>query len=194
MPMDPARKVATYADLAALPEGEFAELRGGEIVTQPAPRPRHGRTQRVLGSVLGGPFDDDGFGGPGGWWIFIEVEVRLGSEVVRPDLVGWRGARLVDTDQRPFDVVPDWTCEVIAPSTASRDRVYKRRLYAKHGVAHYWIVDPHARTLEALELNVGTWRDAGTFDDTAIARAAPFEATEVAVGRLFLPRTSAPEE
>ena len=35
---------------------------------------------------------------------------------------------------------------------------------------------------------------AGTFDETAIARAVPFEATEIAVGRLFLPRTSAPEE
>jgi Uma2 family endonuclease len=154
--------------------------------------PRHSKSQRVLGSVIGAPFDDDdGTGGPGGWYIFIEVEVRLGDDVIRPDLSGWRRERLANPDQRPFDTVPDWVCEVLSPSTAARDRVYKRRLYAKHGVGSYWLVDPDARTLEALELRDGVWSDAGTFDDTATARVRPFEAVEIAVGRLFLPPTDA---
>jgi Uma2 family endonuclease len=193
--VEPARRFASYADLEALPEGVRGEILGGEIVTQPSARPRHTRTQRILGSVIGKPYDDDdGSGGPGGWWIYIESEVRLGHDVVRPDLSGWRRERLTDTDQRPFEVVPDWVCEVLSPSTASRDRVTKRHLYARHGVRHYWVVDPDALTLEALELRDGVWHDGGVFDETATARVAPFEAVEVAVGRLFLPRTSPPED
>lgn len=36
--------------------------------------------------------------------------------------------------------------------------------------------------------------DAGAFDESAVARVAPFEAVELAVGRLFLPRTESEEQ
>ncbi len=190
---NPVRPIPTYADLLALPEGERAEILDGHVVTAPAPRPRHSRPQRALGRFIGGPFDDDdGFGGPGGWWIFVEVDVLLGPHVVRPDLSGWRRERLPEPDQRPIAVTPDWVCEILSASDPARDRVTKRRIYAEHGVLHYWIVDPDARTLEASSLEAGRWVDAGSFDDSETARIAPFEAVELPVGRLFLPRP--PEE
>src|SRR5512134_1070977 len=98
--MDPAHKLATYADLQALPESVKGEIIGGSLVTMPSPRPRHSHVQRALGRFIGGPFhDDDGFGGPGGWWIFIDVDVALGMhDIVRPDLVGIRRERLADPD------------------------------------------------------------------------------------------------
>jgi hypothetical protein len=52
-------------------------------------------------------------------------------------------------------------------------------------------VDPEARTLEAFSLVGGKWTDAGSFDETALARIPPFEAVELPVGRLFLPKVSA---
>jgi Uma2 family endonuclease len=193
----PARKPersATYADLAALPEGVRGEIFDGAVETQPAPLPRHSNAQRVLGARIGGPFqDDDGRGGPGGWWIFPDVDVQLPSgDVVRPDLAGWRRERLPDPgDIQPIAVVPDWVCEIVSPTPASRrrDRVKKRHLYAQAGVAFYWLVDPDDRTLEGLALRDGGWFEVGVYDDTAIVRIAPFEAIELEVGRLFLPRT-----
>ncbi|HVY47636.1 MAG TPA: Uma2 family endonuclease [Minicystis sp.] len=166
------------------------------MVLHPAPRPRHSKPQRALGAFIGKPFDDDdGFGGPGGWWIFVEDDVELSThDVVRPDLSGFRRARMPGPDQRPNRVRPDWVCEIVSPSSAARDRVAKRRLYAEHGIPFYWIVDPDARTLEALALDGGGWRDAGTFDETAVARIPPFEAVEVPVGRLFLPAPAGCDE
>lgn len=125
--MHAAKKLAVYEDLAALPDGVKAEIRAGTITTLPAPRPRHSRAQRSLARFVGGPFDDDDdFGGPGGWWIFVEVDVRFDRhEVVRPDLVGWRRERLAARDTRPIDVVPDWVCEILSPSTQAHDRVEK---------------------------------------------------------------------
>lgn len=188
--MDTARRLATYDDLCALGDDVRAEIVAGEIVTMPAPLPRHARSQRALGSFIGRPFDDDDDrGGPGGLWILPEVDVRLSAhDVVRPDVTGWRRARLPEPwDARPIDVTPDWVCEVLSPSSVARDRVTKRNLYAKHGIPFYWLVDPEARTLEALRLEAGRWVDAGSFDDRAVARVPPFEQIEIEVGRLFPP-------
>lgn len=188
---DLAARLATYADLLSLPEDVRAEVLAGTVVTSPAPLPKHSRAQRSLGSFLGRPFDDDdGYGGPGGWWIFVEVDVQLGPhDIVRPDLAGWRRERLANPgDLRPITVVPDWVCEVLSPSTAAQDKITKRALYARSGIRSYWIVDVDAHTLEAFELLDQRWVLAGTYGDDALARIAPFEQIELAVGRLFLPK------
>jgi hypothetical protein len=61
-------------------------------------------------------------------------------------------------------------------------------LYARAGVAHYSLIDPEARVLEALSLRGGSWVELGVYDDSATARIAPFDAIELEVGRLFLPK------
>ncbi len=190
--MDPARKLATFADLAALGDGAHAEILDGVVVEAAPPLPEHGRAQRSVSRYIGGPFDDDdGRGGPGGWWILTEVDVELAAhQVVRPDLAGWRRERLPRPwGRRPVTVTPDWICEIVSPARPAVDRVRKRALYAEHGVPFYWIVDPAARTLEALRLDAAAheWREVGAYDDASVARGAPFEAVELEVGRLFPP-------
>lgn len=187
----PAEKLATYADLLRLPDDVRAEVLSGQIVTAPAPLPRHSKVQGAVRRFIGGPFDDDdGHGGPGGWWSFVEVDIQLGRhDVVRPDLAGWRRERLPDPgNQRPITIVPDWICEVLSPSTAALDRVTKQKLYAERGVGHYWIIDVEARTLEAYELAAGRWLVIDTYDETTTARVPPFAEVELPIGRLFLPR------
>jgi Uma2 family endonuclease len=186
----PPSKLATYADLLALPEDARAEIIGGQVVTAPSPLPTHGRTQLTLGRFIGGPYDqDDGHGGPGGWWIFAEVDIQLSPhDVVRPDLCGFRRARLTSPGHtRPLTVVPDWVCEILSPSTTKHDRVTKRALYAKSGIPHYWIVDTEARVLEAFKLVDGQWMITGSYGDEDNARIEPFEEIELPVGRLFMP-------
>ncbi len=183
---------ATYEDLLRLPADTRGEVLAGELILAPSPCPRHSRTQRALGRFIGGPFDDDdGHGGPGGWWILVEVDIRLSAhDIVRPDLAGWGRDRLgADPwDTLPVDVVPDWVCEVLSPGNAAHDRVTKRRLYARHRVPYYWIVDPHPRTLEALRLEGELWVETGSWGDGDVARVEPFEALALDVGRLFTPR------
>jgi Uma2 family endonuclease len=78
--------------------------------------------------------------------------------------------------------VPDWVCEVLSPSTVRKDRVLKMKVYARHGVAHLWLVDPLARTLETYILHEGQWTVAGLYTDAEEVRAAPFEAVTLALG------------
>jgi len=119
-----APELLTYAALLDLDESVRAEILSGELVVSPAPLPRHSKAQGAVRRFVGGPFDDDhGRGGPGGWWIFVEVDVQLG----------------------PHDV-------------------------------------------EALALEGRHWKELGVWDEEAVERIAPFEAVELEIARLFLPR------
>jgi Uma2 family endonuclease len=147
--------------------------------------------QSSIATAIGSPFNyDGGGGGPGGWWILTETLVQFDPDTYRPDIAGWRRERLPDPGSHTvIPVIPDWCCEVVSRSNASNDRVKKRRAYARAGVRHYWLVDPEARVLEALELDVGQWRECGAWDDTAQdARIPPFEAVALDVGRFFFPQ------
>jgi Uma2 family endonuclease len=197
--VEPARKLATFEDLLRLGDDVRAEVFDGHVIVSPPPLPEHGRVQRSLSRYLGGPFDDDdGRGGPGGWWILSEVDVQLAPhQLVRPDLAGWRRERLPSPwGRRPLEVVPDWICEIVSPARPADDRVKKRRIYAAHGVPFYWIVDPAARTIEALRLDreASEWREIGAYDgaEESTARIPPFEAIELEIGRVFPPRPPEP--
>jgi len=187
MSSDPAHRLATYDDVLAA--DERVEVIGGQLETLPSARPRHGRVARAIAGAIGGPFDDDdGRGGPGGWWILTEVDVRLSPhDIVRPDVAGWRKERLTDLDTLPIDVRPDWVCEVLSPGTRLRDTRDKRRLFASAGISHYWLLDPDDRTLLALVLESDRWTEQGLYAEGDLARIAPFEALELDVGRLFPP-------
>ncbi len=188
--MQPAKRLATFDDLLALPEEARAEVIAGQLENAPSPLPEHAWAVDALTGSVGGPFGRDP-SGPGGWWIFSELDVRFTPhDIVRPDVSGWRRDRLpTPWGTRPIDVVPDWVCEILSPSNAAHDRVKKANLYAQHRVPFLWLVDPAERLLEAFRLGDGVWIRFGSYDDTARARIAPFEALELNVGQLFPPRS-----
>ena len=181
---------ATYADLEAVPPHLVAEILRGRLVTHPRPRARHSRSHFRLSSVLGGPFDE-GIGGPGGWYFLTEPELHLGDEVCVPELAGWRIEQIPPPPKPdPFDGVkvhlaPDWVCEILSPSTEKYDRHEKREIYAEAGIGHLWLVDQRIQLVEAFALRDGIWELIGTFSGDAAVRIAPFDAVEIALGRIW---------
>lgn len=180
-------KPRLYDQLLALPENVAGEILNGELYAQPRPAGRHALVERGLGGNLIYPFDF-GRGGPGGWWIIPEPEVHFvrDVEVAVPDLAGWRRERMpsVPEDHR-FEVVPDWACEILSPSTIQKDRVVKLPLYARYGVAHVWLVDPLAQTLEAFELHEGRWLLIAALKDDDRVAVPPFDAAEFSLADLW---------
>lgn len=85
------------------------------------------------------------------------VDVVLGpSTVVQPDVVlVCDPARLANG--RYVDGPPELVIEVLSPATARRDRLVKRDLYERVGVALYGIADPEAATLECYRLDAGRY-------------------------------------
>ena len=181
----PFDRPATYEDLVALPDTLVAEIVNGELHASPRPAPRHVRAGSLLGVRLGGPYDD-GIGGPGGWWILDEPELHLGRDVLVPDLAGWRRSRMPRLPEAAyFPLAPDWICEILSPSTAMLDRSKKLGLYAREQVAHAWLIDPLARTLEVLRLQNGHWSILGAHAGAEVVRADPFSEIELTLQSLW---------
>ena len=153
--------------------------------TTPRPAPRHAAAYTGLAGALHGPFDR-GRGGPGGWIILCEPEIHLADNVIVPDLAGWRRQRLPSLPAEVhFTLAPDWICEVLSPATAAMDRTTKLAIYAREGVAHAWLVDPVAQTLEVLRLENSRWSIVATGAARDIVRAEPFAAIELDLSLLW---------
>lgn len=182
---DPARKVATYEDVLNAPRNMVAEIVDGELRLFPRPATPHAAAASALGDELGPPFKR-GRGGPGGWLIVHEPELHLQSDILVPDLAGWRRERLPVLPNGPFlTLAPDWLCEVLSPSTAKVDRAQKLPIYARERVSHVWLVDPNLRTLEVLDLDGSSWRLLAVHRDDDRVRAKPFDAIELDLGLLW---------
>jgi Uma2 family endonuclease len=184
-----ARRRATLDDFWAIPEStRFHELIGGELIEKAAPSGEHGSAQGGVVGALYGPFQrPSGRGGPGGWWIATEVEVMFDtSEVVRPDVVGWRRERCPTRPVGiPVTVKPDWICEVISPSNATDDTVKKLRLFHRLAIPHYWLVDPRDTTLTVMRWSAAGYVTVLRAERGETVRAEPFDAIELVVGTLF---------
>ena len=138
--------VTTIEQLLALPyDGQRHELLDGVHAVTPAPLLPHQRIIlsliRVLDPVCVGREEVELF--------FSPADVILTPRtLVQPDVFIVR-----KTPGKPLRAwsevgVPLLAIEVLSPSTASRDRGVKRRIYQNAGVGEYWIVDMDARLIE----------------------------------------------
>ncbi|HEY5243191.1 MAG TPA: Uma2 family endonuclease [Polyangiaceae bacterium] len=185
-----AQRLATAEDLLRLGDDAHVEVIRGAIVEKAAPTGEHAGAQSYVTLLIKGPFQrrPGGSGGPGGWWILTEVDVEFAThEVYRPDIAGWRRERVPEHPRgRPLRVRPDWVCEVLSPSNASRDLVEKMSTFHQCELPHYWIVDPEHETL-----TVYRWTREGYVVAFVAGKAArrvraePFDAIEIDVGLLF---------
>ncbi|HEX8819928.1 MAG TPA: Uma2 family endonuclease [Archangium sp.] len=180
---------AAYSALDALPMGWVGEILDEELVASPRPAPGQARAAFMLGVELGERLDPRR-GGSGRWCFLRAPELRLGRDVLVPDLAGWRRDRLVEplTPDEPFlTLAPDWVCEVLAPSTAALDRTRKLPAYARAGVSHVWLVDPSAHTLEVFQRVKRGWLLVDSHEGDTVVRAEPFASLALELSSLWLP-------
>jgi Uma2 family endonuclease len=135
------------ADYWALPEGERVELILGELLVSPAPKTLH---QIVVGRLFARLQSAELQGG--GLALLAPADVVLSDDaILQPDLLYVSAGRRRIVGER-VQGPPDLVIEVISEGAERRDRVDKLALYARYGVAEYWIVDPRAQSIEFLLL------------------------------------------
>lgn len=184
----PRMSAATLADLLALPEDERKryELIEGAMVERGAASGLHGGVQTLVIEAIGPFHRRPGGRWPGGWWFATETDVYFDEEsTLRPDVAGWRRDRVPDRPvEMPVMVRPDWVCEILSTNRRN-DLIRKKRVYHRHQVPHYWIIDPVEESLSVLR-----WTPDGYFEILAAergeeVRAEPFEVLPLKVGTLF---------
>jgi Uma2 family endonuclease len=170
----------TLADLATLGEDARPELIDGVLYQFAATPSVHKHIiDRIVMSVR--KVYDLGKRGPGGWWIEPEFAFRTsGSDVLRPDVLGWKKERLTRVPV-PGRVrkSPDWVCEIVSPTTLAHDLGVKREAYARAGVRYRWYINPETRVLQTFELKRGQWIETRVFCDDDVVRAEPFASVAI---------------
>ncbi len=107
------------------------------------------------------------------------------SELFRPDIAGWRRDRLEELPEEvPITVRPDWICEILSKNRRV-DLIKKKRVYHRHNVQHYWIIDPLEETLAVHRWHTDGYVEVLIADRSERVRAEPFAAIDFCVGVLF---------
>ena len=135
----------TVDEVLAFPDdGNRYELVDGELLVRPAPAPRHQKVATRLCAWIEGYLVRQ----PGRAELFVSpADITWDREkLVQPDLF----VVPVSEVSRSWETVRTLllAIEIVSPSSARGDRLVKRRLYQRQGVATYWIVDPDARLVE----------------------------------------------
>ena len=183
-----SQRLYSWHDYRAWDDGERWELIGGEpYCMSPAPSSRHQAIVTDLAVLLHGSLADDRCR------TFVSpIDVKLSEhDVVQPDMVV-----VCDRSQiheTHIEGPPALVIEVLSPSTSRHDRVRKLQLYARFGVAEYWIVKPYPAMVEVLQLAGETYRITGVYTDIDVLRSPTFPELAIELAKAFtLP--VAPEE
>ena len=140
-----------YRSLVATSDKRY-ELFDGDILMIPSPTTTHQQVSRNLGFLLLAHVRAHKLG-----TVFhAPMDVVFGAgadrEVAQPDLLFVRAERRGIIGHDAVEGAPDLVVEILSPGTEARDCGYKKSLYARFGVAEYWVVDPKAQAIELLAL------------------------------------------
>lgn len=143
------KKKFTYEDYQKTPDDKRHELIGGELFMAPAPIPHHQKVSRELefqllqfvkknnlGEIFDAPCD-----------VYLDDE-----NVVQPDILFISKDRIAIIGEKNIKGAPDLIIEIISESSAYRDMVQKKKLYARFGVKEYWIVVPEQMSIDIYRL------------------------------------------
>lgn len=172
----------TYQDYLWLPEDKRWEVLGGDLAMVPAPSWSHQTILKRLFRILDEHVTARGLGEV----MFAPLDVVLSEEdVVQPDLLYIARDRLAIVTHRGVEGPPDLVVEVLSEGTRERDRVIKRKLYAKYGVQEYWLVDPDAKTVEVLRLGESGYETEQVYPRTSTLRSPLLQDLALLLEALF---------
>lgn len=170
----------TWDDLQAIPDElhHHYELIEGQILMAPSPNLSHQTVAFTVAVALRSAAPPD---------LQVVIApfdfVPEPHTVLQPDVLVLRRGT---SEHNRTIVAPVLVVEVLSPSSRTTDRTTKRELYARHGVEHYWIVDPEQPSLLALKrAESGAYDERATVSGDDTFRAAEPFAVELSPSRLL---------
>jgi len=163
-------------------DGKRYEAIDGELYVTAAPLLRHQRISANLFTALRSLLEEPGHG----LVLFapIGVEFPVTEEGVQPDLLFVSRAREAIIFEEGIRGAPDLVVEIASPSTASRDRTIKRKLYERQGVPQYWIVDPETESVEVWDFAAGAPRSR-SYGERLPVRLGGVDHGEIELSKVF---------
>jgi Uma2 family endonuclease len=139
----------TYEDYCLLPDdGKRHEIIDGEEHRSPSPTTSHQRAVLNLLYALQQYTEENSIGE-----VFVAPHDVILSEndIVQPDVFFVADEHSDIVKERGIEGAPDLIAEVVSEGNRRHDEVRKRKLYARHGVPEYWVVDPALGTVKVYQ-------------------------------------------
>ena len=175
-------RLYTYEDYLKIDDDSQYELIGGKLILVPSPRTIHQRISRKLSGFIGGFVDKNNLGE----LLCAPTDVLLSeTEKPQPDILFISKERLDIITEMNIQGAPDLVVEILSPSTGKNDRVEKSRMYYKHGVKEYWIVDPDHKTIEVFIPAEKSWNLFQSYDDEDILTSPLLTGLEIQLRDIF---------
>ena len=179
----PQKEVHTYADYALLPEGAPYQLIGGKLIMTPAPTTYHQGISMRLELKLATFVIEKDFG----MVYYAPVDVYLEeTENYQPDIIYISKDRLHIIEPAMVKGAPDLVIEILSPSTAYYDLREKFKVYARHGVKEYWIVDPHEQSIEIYRGEEGKFKQIQRAEKEGKVQSVVLHGFEVEIKDVFV--------
>ena len=172
----------TYDDLCQMPDdGKRYEILEGELAVSPSPKTKHQRVVKRMVAFLSRA-QDAGFGEA----FVAPLDVVFDAHnVTEPDAFFISTERSAIVTEDNIQGAPDLVVEVLSGSTRGRDVGAKLRIYARHRVAHYWVVDPDAQTVQPYEWQENGYREKGLLRVGDLLTCPLFPTVSTDVAALF---------
>ena len=134
----------------------YYELLNGILVRRSAPSGEH---QHVQSELLERLFAFVAQNKLGKIYSSPMAVVLSENDAPQPDIIFLQKENLSKFDATwGIKGAPDLVVEIISPTSYRNDRVDKKKLYRKHGVKEYWLVDPNYKSIEVFVLKENTYQ------------------------------------
>jgi len=174
----------TYQDYLHLGEDKRYQIIEGELKVVPSPGTSHQRVSgrlefllrdfvrhNRLGEIFDAPYD-----------------VVLSEEnVLQPDILFVSQEHSEKITERNLQGAPDLLIEIISPASEYQDREIKRKLYAKFGVAEYWLVDPDKKTIEVASLGESGLETIAVYQENSSLESPLLRQLSLKLSEVFTP-------
>jgi len=175
-------RLYTYEDYLKIDDTNQYELIGGKLILVPAPKTIHqelsGRIFRKIADFV----DNNDLGKV----FYAPMDVLLTeNDKPQPDILFIAKERLHIITEANIQGAPDLVIEILSPSTTKWDKVEKSKLYYKHGVKEYWVVDPDGKVVEIFIPGEKNWILFQAYDDEDILVSTILTGLEISMKNIF---------
>lgn len=175
----------TYDDYLKLNDNNRYELIEGVLFLVPSPNATHqritGKLYRILaefaennnkGEVFIAPFD-------------VVLDEPSKKNTLQPDILFISNDHIGIIEEHRINGAPDLIVEVLSSSTSKMDRGKKSKLYLKHGVKEYWLVNPADQLVEVFIPGEHDWNRTGVYDETETLKSILLNGLQIKLRDVF---------
>ena len=177
--MLPDKKPLTFDDYRNWDDEQNWELVEGRPYLMSSPSSLHQMLSMSLILALGPHFQ-----GQSCRLLHAPMDLKLSEmDVVQPDLMVVCDPSQIRAGH--IEGPPRLVVEILSATTQRHDRVRKLNLYARTGVAEYWLVTPYPFMVEVLHNRQGVFSAVGAYTESDTLHSPGFPALRLELGPLY---------